>query len=68
MSLTDLTTAAPTTIKGTVVAKHARNGTVVLETLYYPDEIRKPEVEGLDEFRIYSALSEATSFDCDLRC
>ncbi len=30
------------------------SGTVVLETLYYPDEIRKPEVEGLDDIKVDS--------------
>jgi DNA end-binding protein Ku len=28
------------------------NGTIILETLYYPDEIRKPEVEGLDDIKV----------------
>lgn len=28
------------------------NGTVILETLYYPDEIRKPEEEGLDDITV----------------
>jgi DNA end-binding protein Ku len=28
------------------------NGTIILETLYYPDEIRKPETEGLDDIKV----------------
>jgi DNA end-binding protein Ku len=28
------------------------NGTIILETLYYPDEIRKPEVEGLYDLKV----------------
>mgnify|MGYP003348635056 CR=1 FL=1 len=28
------------------------NGTLILETLYYPDEIRRPEVEGLDNVSV----------------